>query len=139
MSMEYVISDELFDQAQSELAKGNHWIAYNSTNYFLDKGDMYFFKGEDEARQFALNNFSDADDFKVIHANSVISLMRQLPYGEDIHFNFTERELEELFKSFDWTNAFYDPLHDTIEASTEEEKAESCSALRLFGVGAQAV
>ena len=124
MNREHVISDELFDQAESELAKGNYWIAYNTANYFLDKGDMYFFKAEDEARQFSFNNFSDLDDFKVIHANSVISLMRQLPYGEDIHFNFTERELDELFKSFDWNKAFYDPLHDTIESSTEGEKAD---------------
>jgi hypothetical protein len=124
MNREHVISDELFDQAQIEISRGNHWLAYNTANYFLDKGDMYFFKGEDEARQFSLNNVSDVDDFKVIHANSIISLMRLLPYGEDIHFNFTERELEELFKSFDWNNAFYDPLHNTIEASTGEEKSE---------------
>lgn len=124
MNREHVISDELFDRAQSELAKGNHWIAYNTLNYFLDKGDMYFFKREDEARQFSFNNISDVDDFKVIHANSVISLMRQLPYGQDIHFNLTERELEELFKSFDWDKAIYDPLHDTIEASTEQEKED---------------
>lgn len=31
-------------------------------------------------------------------------------------------DLEVQLKSFDWTNAFYDPLHDTIEASTSEEK-----------------
>jgi hypothetical protein len=48
--------------------------------------------------------------------------MRQLPYGEDIHFNLTGRELEDLFKSFDWKEAAYDPLHDTIEATTEQEK-----------------
>ena len=124
MNREHVISDELFDEVQSELAKGNHWMAYNTLNYFLDKGDMYFFKRDDEARQFATDNISDVDDYRVIYANSAISLMRQLPYGEDTHFNLTERELEELFKSFDWSVANYDPLHDTIEASTEQEKED---------------
>jgi len=33
-------------------------------------------------------------------------------------------ELEELMESFDWKTVFYDPLHDTIEASSEKEKEE---------------
>jgi hypothetical protein len=124
MNREHVLSDELFDQFQTELARGNYWFAYNRSPYFLDKGDVYSFTYEDEARQFALDNFSDVDSFHVIEARSIISVMRQLPYGEDMHFNLTKKELEELFQSFDWTKTAYDPLHDTIEAATEMEKKE---------------
>ncbi len=122
MEKEHVISDSLFSEAQAEFAVGRHWIVYNTKTYYLDNADMWFFREKEEAIDFANDNISDVDAYAVIHANSIISLMRQLPYGEDNHFNLTQKELEELFQSFDWNEAFYDPLHDTIEASTEEEK-----------------
>lgn len=122
MKKEHVISDELFNEVQAELSKGKFWFAYNPNSYFLDKGDLYSFKEEDEARQFARNNISDLDEFKVLQAYSVVSLMRQLPYGEDIHFNLTEKELDDLFKSFNWTVANYDPLQAAIKVDTHLEK-----------------
>lgn len=124
MKHEYVISDELFNELQSELVKGNRWFAFNEGMYFLDKGDVIAFQHEAEARQYSFDNHSDLDSIRVITAHSIISLMRQLPYGEDIHFNLTQQELEELFKSFDWSKAIYDPLHDVIEATTEQDKEE---------------
>lgn len=124
MEKNHVISDQLFDEAQHELGRGNHWVAYNTKTYYLDNADMWFFPSKDEATTFADDNISDHEAFAVIHATSIISLMRQLPYGEDIHFNLTQKELEELFQSFDWNEAFYDPLHDTIEAVTEQEKED---------------
>src|SRR6202035_2277307 len=33
-------------------------------------------------------------------------------------------ELEIAFQSFNWCNAFYDPLENHIEASTEEDKMD---------------
>lgn len=124
MEKSHVISDSLFNEAQAEFAIGRNWIAYNTKTYFLDNADMWFFRDKDEAIEFANDNISDVDSYAVIYANSMISLMRQLPYGQDIHFNLTQKELEELFQSIDWKDAFYDPLHDTIEASTEQEKDE---------------
>jgi hypothetical protein len=122
MKQEHVLSDTLFDQAQQELQAGNHWIAYNTVAYYLDKGDMYFFNNKLEAGQFAADNFSDVDDYKVIHASSIITLLRQLPYADDIHFQVSKVELDELFRQVDWRETMYDPLHDNIEAITEGEK-----------------
>lgn len=124
MNREHVISDELFNYAQDELARGNFNIAYNTINYFLDRGDMIFFKTGDEAHEFAANNISEYDDFRVIYAESIASLLRQIPYEEHLHVNLSKAELTELFESFNWNEAFYDPLHDTIEASTESEKED---------------
>jgi hypothetical protein len=120
MKQDHVISDELFDRAQSELKLGNNWIAYNAMTYFLDKGDMYFFNNKADANDFARDNVSDVDDYRVLYADSASSLMRQLPYGDGL--TLTEGQLEELFQYFDWEKTNYDPLHDTIEATTEEEK-----------------
>src|SRR5690349_15616173 len=114
MEKSHVISDSLFNEAQAEFAIGRNWIAYNTKTYYLDNADMWFFRDKQEAIDFANDNISDQDAYAVIHASSIISLMRQLPYGEDIHFNLSKKELEDLFQSFDWKEAFYDPLHDTI-------------------------
>ncbi|MEI9945824.1 MAG: hypothetical protein WDN26_16585 [Chitinophagaceae bacterium] len=35
-----------------------------------------------------------------------------------------ENSLKIQFEAFDWKNVFYDPLHDHIEADTEEDKVE---------------
>jgi hypothetical protein len=120
--MAHTISDDLFNEAQFELSRGNNWIAFQSQHYFLDKGDMFFFTYEDEARTFAADNTSDVDDFNVIQASSIISLLRQLPYGEDLQLHLSPTDLETLFQSFDWNEAQYDPLHDHIEASTAQEQ-----------------
>ena len=90
MGKSHVISDSLFNEAQAEFAIGRNWIAYNTKTYFLDNADMWFFRDKDEAIEFANDNISDVDSYAVIYANSMISLMRQLPYGQDIHFNLTE-------------------------------------------------
>lgn len=122
MEKSHVISDSLFNEAQAEFAIGRNWIAYNTKTYYLDNADMWFFRDKEEAIDFAQDNISDHDAYAVIHASSIISLMRQLPYGEDIHFNLSQQELENLFQAIDWNEAFYDPLHDTVEAVTEQEK-----------------
>jgi hypothetical protein len=81
MTEEHVISDGLFEKAQFEIAFGREWIAYNTIPYFLDKGDVVFFKTKDEAVEFSENNISEFDDYKVIHAHSIKDLLHQIPYG----------------------------------------------------------
>lgn len=84
MTEEHVISDALFEQAQFEISFGRNWVAYNAINYFLDKGDAYFFKHKDEAMEFSGNNISDYDNYKVIYADSIKDLLMQIPYEKPI-------------------------------------------------------
>lgn len=124
MSPEHIISNRLFKEALGEYEFGNHWIAYNTKSYYLDSADMWFFRNREEAIDFANNNISDHDAFAVIHANSLVPILRQSQNGADIPFNPGEGGLEEMLQEFDWREVFYDPLHDTIEAKSENEKEE---------------
>jgi hypothetical protein len=81
MNYEHVISEELWDEAQIEFSKSRYWIAYNTIPYFLDKGEMNFFKTVDEAREFADNNISEFDNYSVIYARSADELLKQIDYG----------------------------------------------------------
>jgi hypothetical protein len=81
----HVISDEVLDQAQLEFSKNENWVAYNTLSYFLEKGDVYFFRDENEARDFARYNISDYDNYKVIYAASIIDLFKQIPYGNELN------------------------------------------------------
>ena len=87
MTEEHVISDALFEQAQFELSFDRNWVAYNIIPYFLDKGDVYFFKHKEEAIEFSANNISEYDDYKIIHANSIKDFIQQIPYGKEIPDN----------------------------------------------------
>ena len=129
MNKDQIISDEVFANASESLAKGYHWVAYNTMSYFLGQGDVYYFREQEEARQFAIDNVSDLDSFRVVHCLSIDELLKQIPYGEQLSQIMEQRErqmqnIEELFQSFDWKEAFYDPLHDTIEADTDMDKEE---------------
>ena len=77
MRSSHLLSDELFEQAMDEIQAGNNFLTFNSHQYLLDKGDMYFFKTEAEARQFISDNISDADSFQFTKANSVMDLYDQ--------------------------------------------------------------
>ena len=67
MTEEHVISDSLFEQAQFEISFNWNWLAYNCINYFLYKGDAYFFKHKEAAVEFSDNNISEYDDYRVIN------------------------------------------------------------------------
>ena len=88
MEKEHVISDEVIEQAQHEIFKGREWLAFNTISYFLDKGDIYFFKTKDEAIEFSDNNISEFDDYRVINIKSIQDFILQIPYG-----NLGEKEL----------------------------------------------
>ena len=66
MTTEHVISDEVIDLVNLALSKGENWMAYNKTLYFLDKNDIHFFKTKDEAKEFAESNISDRDNYHLL-------------------------------------------------------------------------
>ncbi|MDQ6889962.1 MAG: hypothetical protein M3Z56_06785, partial [Bacteroidota bacterium] len=84
MNNSHPISDEVLALTNTALIKGENWIAYNNSLYFIDKKDIYFFKDKDAANEFAANNVSDRDKFCVIRFNSIQDLLRQIPYGTEL-------------------------------------------------------
>ena len=82
MKKENAIADEVLDLIAIAIAKGENWMAYNKSLYFLDKADVSFFKDKEGALEFPQSNHSDHDHFHIIHVRSVADVFRQLPYGE---------------------------------------------------------
>ncbi len=77
MKNDHPISDEVFELANIALRKGEHWMAYNQSLYFIDKEDVHFFKLQNEAKEFANNNFSDRDAYHVINFNSILDIFKK--------------------------------------------------------------
>ena len=124
---EHVVADELLEYADREIQKGNNWLAYNEIPYFLDTGDMQFFKTSDEAHEYSANNISEYDCFRVLYAESVYDLLRQIPYGENIlstkkeimnenNLAFLEKQLLNL--------GFGDHMNATMKKHIESERSE---------------
>lgn len=113
MEKNHVLSDSLLDEAQHELSRGNHWVAYNTKTYFLDNGDMYFFPSNEEAYTFADDNISDADAYAVIRADSIEVLLKQFPYGQHLEKQLTDPDANGLYNKDG--NAFTDVLIDHFE------------------------
>lgn len=110
---EHVISDKLLEEANLAFLKNEHWIAYNTLPYFLNGGDMYFFKTADEAHQFSVDNISDYDNYRVIQAYSTADLLRQIPYGANLENQLANPDANGLYNTDG--NAFTDALIDHIE------------------------
>lgn len=131
---EHVISDELFEKAKAELSQGRNWVAYSDPAYFLDVDNMHFFDKKWDAIEFAFENNTDHDYYKVIHAASIDDLLRQLPYGNNLaepiqHYsiqnssNMDHKNLDYLKDNLKYLG-FGDKLNDKLEQSLREGKPQ---------------
>lgn len=84
MNESHVISQEVLDLTQLALLKGENWMAYNGSMYFIDKNDVYFFSNKDAAKKFAGDNISDRDHFNIIHITSMKDVLKLIPYGQEL-------------------------------------------------------
>lgn len=134
MNEEHVISDSLFEQAQFELSFGREWVAYNTLPYFLDKGDVYFFKHKEEAVEFSDNNISEYDDYRIINVQSIQDFLLQLPYGrfeENRLTNFLNKNLSIMNeKNYDYLKdqlkytGFGEGLQNELKEKMEKQTPE---------------
>jgi len=126
MKDEHVISDELLEAAQASFQRGENWIAYNRSLYFLDKEDVYFFKSSDEAHEFSSDNISDYDNFRVLHARSIDELLKQMPYGENLiknkNLSIMNQQNYEYLKDNIKYMGFGEKQHDVLQQHLQEGK-----------------
>ncbi len=68
MNKDHVISDEVLDKVQVALFKGENWMVYNNSLYFIEPDRIDFFRTKDEAEEFCQNNYSDHDPlFNIVY------------------------------------------------------------------------
>jgi hypothetical protein len=82
MNTRHVIADEVLDATITALSKGEHWMAYNGSLYFIDVKDVHFFKEKQEALDFASDNYSDHDRFNTIQVDSVEDVLRKVRFSD---------------------------------------------------------
>lgn len=114
MINEHPISDEVLELVNTALSKGEHWMAYNQSVYFIDKEDVHFFKLQNEAKEFANNNFSDRDAYHFIYFNSILDILKKIPYPENIGKNLVNNPDINGLYNYEG-NAFTDSLIEHIE------------------------
>ena len=115
MTGEHVIADEVVELANLALSKGENWMVYNQTLYFLDRDDIHFFKTKDEAKEFAENNISDRDNYHLLYFNSLLDIYKALPYGYQMEKELINNpDVNGLYNKEG--NDFTDALIDHFEA-----------------------
>lgn len=80
----HVLDDALLNEAHASIGRGETWIAVNEVPYFLERGDMYFFKTKEEAQDFAFENYSDVDGYRVFCALSILDVLKQTGANRDL-------------------------------------------------------
>jgi hypothetical protein len=110
----YPISAEVIKLANMALSRGEHWMAYNQSLYFIDKNEVYFFNSQKEAIEFAKDNFSDRDKFYVFHFNSILDLNKETGYSEKAGKGMTNNSDANGLYNHEG-NAFTDALIEHFE------------------------
>lgn len=128
-----VISDDVLALAEVSMGRGEHWMAYNSSPYFIDKDDIAFFTNQADAETFARDNISDRDHFNVIEIHSVRDILAKIPYKEPLNnlpnqinlkSNFmNENNLKYLKDNLKYTG-FGEALYGELEKNIKEQKPE---------------
>ncbi|MEO6549096.1 MAG: hypothetical protein ABIN94_13915 [Ferruginibacter sp.] len=114
MKVNHPISDEVSELANIALSKGEHWMAYNQSLYFIDVSDVHFFISQKEAVDFADDNLSDKDNFLVMHFNSILDIYKEIAYGEKVEGGVNNDPDANGLYNYEG-NAFTDALIDHIE------------------------
>ncbi|TXJ23376.1 MAG: hypothetical protein E6Q24_18505 [Chitinophagaceae bacterium] len=115
MKSEHPIADEVLDLVTIALSKGEHYMAYNNSLYFIDKDDVHFFSTKEEANDFSTANISDRDNFSVLHFNSIKDILEKIPYGENTSLQLNlDPDANSLYNKDG--NEFTDALIDHFES-----------------------
>lgn len=118
MNTEHPIADDVLDLVQLALLKGECYMAYNNSLYFIDKEVVYFFHSKDEAFDFAHNNIGAFDRFSVIEFHSIHDLLKHIPYGQNLNNQLqSDPDANGLYNREG--NAFTEALTDHV-ASTNK-------------------
>lgn len=131
MNREHVIPDELLEIIQLAINRNENWMAYNNSLYFIDKEDVHFFKEKNAAEEFASNNFSDHDHFNVIYIQSIVDVLKQIPYGEKLKellsnlnvSKMNENNLKYLQDNIKY-HGFGETLNPELEGQLQKGNAE---------------
>jgi hypothetical protein len=126
MNIQHIVSEEVINESLFQLLGSNSWVAYDSEVTSLRKHDVHFFRSKGEAKLFAE---SSDGAYKIIYANSVMDLARQLSYGESIgtqlknlKANFmNEKNYEHLKDNLKYLG-FGEKLHEDLQKNLSEGK-----------------
>lgn len=116
MNNEHVISDEVLELCNDALVRGENWMAYNGSLYFIEKDAIQFFKSQTDAEEFAFDNHSDHDHYAVIHFESLWDVFNKIPYGTTTTGLSNNPDANGLYNYVG--NRFTDALIDHIEKQT---------------------
>ncbi len=135
MNNEHVISDEVLDLIKLAVTKGENWMAYNNSLYFIDKDDIFFFKSREEANEFSYNNISDYDLYSVIQLNYPEEIFQKINYNDSPEIKqspnlsqikntiMNEENVKYLKDNLKYMG-FGDKLNETMEKNIGEQKPE---------------
>jgi len=93
--------DKALYQVRLAILRGENWMVYNNSLYFIEPDSIDFFKTEDGAHEFCQSNYSDRDSFSTLYVQSVEDVIKQVPYGialDEYLKSRTARDLQQLNK-----------------------------------------
>lgn len=129
MKVKHIVSEAVVDESLFQLLNSKSWIAYDSNASTLREGDVHYFKSKKEAVDFS--ETAGTGGYKIIYANSVLDLIRQLSYGEFIgikfnhfsknHFFMNEKNFEHLKDNLKYLG-FGEKMNEDLQKNLGEGK-----------------
>lgn len=128
----HVIDDALLNDVHAAIQRGETWMAVNDVPYFLERGDFLFFKRKEEANDFAFENYSYSEGYRVFQALSIVDVLKQTGAHQDL-INQKANEMDPKNLKYLQENLKYLGFGETLYPQLEKElkKGEPDFQLKL--------
>jgi hypothetical protein len=117
----HLITNEAALVMQQALQEGRHWLAYDMEADQLSRDNMQFLKSKGKAIDYAFENNSSTEVYRVIRFNSVDEAIKNIHQKKQSDMN--EKNLETL-KSNLRNLGFGEGLNEQLEKNIKEQKSE---------------
>jgi hypothetical protein len=116
-----LITNEAALAMQQALQERRHWLVYDMEADRLSPDNMQFLKSKSKAIDYAFENNSSTEVYRVIHFNSVDEAIKNIHQKKQLDMN--EKNLEAL-KSNLRNLGFGEGLNEQLEKNIKEQKPE---------------
>ena len=117
------LSYELINDLYIAFSSGEHWLAYNSSLFYLDKGQVLTFRDYEKANAFVEAKISKDEAFKLIQAKTIADVFKQIPYEKNLFITLNQEVMNEKNLEYLKDNLKYMGFGDGLTSQLAKEVA----------------
>ncbi|WP_121354109.1 hypothetical protein [Flavisolibacter nicotianae] len=125
------ISYELVNDIYGAFAKNEHWMAYTTKPFLLERGNLHSFAEEKTAKAFVEAKRMQGEAWTLIRAENMGDVYKQILYEKDLFINVNTTVMNEKNVDYLKDNLKYLGFGDRLSSGLEAEVAKGAPQFQL--------